>query len=86
MEQQMTYVILSPVVATISELKKNPMGTLYKAQGEPLAILNHNEPVFYCLTQEKYKELLDIIEDFEINRIIEARKNDPEIDIALHDL
>jgi antitoxin StbD len=82
----MPHVILSNVVANISELKKNPMETVHKAHGEPLAILNHNEPVFYCITQEKYEEMLDIIEDFEISRIVKARENDPEIEVNIYDL
>ena len=82
----MPHVILSNVVANISELKKRPMETIQKAQGEPLAILNHNEPVFYCITQDKYEEMLDIIEDLELSHIIKARENDPEVEISMHDL
>lgn len=30
--------------------------------------------------------MLDIIEDFEISRIVKARENDPEIEVNIYDL
>ena len=47
----MSYEILSNMVTSISELKKNPMAVIKSAQGDALAILNHNKPVdFVYLT------------------------------------
>ncbi|WP_235465762.1 hypothetical protein [Aeromonas australiensis] len=42
----MSYQILSATVASIFELKRNPMGTLKKGHGSAVAILNKNEPAF----------------------------------------
>jgi antitoxin StbD len=41
--------ILSATAASITELKRNPMGTLKKGNGSAVAILDRNEPAFYCV-------------------------------------
>lgn len=43
----MSYQILSATVASISELKRDPLGTLKKGHGSAVAILKRNEPAFY---------------------------------------
>ena len=46
----MAIVILADTTASVSELKKNPMlRTVAADEGFPVAILNRNEPVFYCV-------------------------------------
>ena len=45
----MTNQIFSTTKATITELKRNPMGTLKKGNGSAVAILDRNEPAFYCV-------------------------------------
>ena len=39
--------IHSATTASVSELKKNPMGTVAAGEGFPVVILNRNEPAFY---------------------------------------
>lgn len=48
----MSYLILSDTVASITELKRNPMGTLKRGKGSAVAIFNRNVPVFYCVPPE----------------------------------
>ena len=45
----MPNIILSDTSASISELKKNPMATVSAGDGFPVAILNRNQPAFYCI-------------------------------------
>ena len=45
----MAHQILSETAASISELKRDPMGTVAAGEGFPVAILNRNEPAFYCV-------------------------------------
>ncbi|MEY2633170.1 MAG: hypothetical protein RIR00_1824, partial [Pseudomonadota bacterium] len=49
--------ILSDTSASVSTLKKNPMGTVAAGEGFPVAILNRNEPVFYCVPAKAYEAL-----------------------------
>jgi len=82
----MANTILAETTASISELKKNPMGTVAAGEGFPVAILNHNEPAFYCVPAKAYEALMDRLEDIELNAIAEARKDQPEIAVTLDEL
>ena len=54
--------------------------------GGAVAILNRNEPAFYCVPAEEYEAMLNLIEDAELNAIADARMNSPEIAVSLDDL
>lgn len=43
----MAFQILTTTAASITELKRDPMGTFNAGDGAPVAILNRNEPAFY---------------------------------------
>lgn len=79
----MAHLVLARVAASVSELKRNPMGTLAAGEGEPVAILNRNEPAFYCVPAEFYEALMEKLEDLELNAIADARIDQKEIAVAL---
>ena len=72
----MSHVILAETTASVSELKKNPMGTVASGEGFPVAILNRNEPAFYCVPASAWEALMDRLEDLELNVLADARLND----------
>lgn len=78
--------IRAGVTASISELKRNPLGTLAKGRGAAVAILNRNHPVFYCIPAEEYEAMLDRLEDAELNALAEARGEQAEIAVTLDEL
>ena len=82
----MTHQILSETAASISELKRNPMGTVAAGDGFPVAILNRNEPAFYCVPAGAYEALIDRLEDMELNAIADARAGEPVIKVTLDEL
>lgn len=82
----MTNLILAETTASISELKKDPMGTVAAGDGAPVAILNRNAPAFYCVPAAAYEAMLDLIEDIELNAIADARKDMPEVAVTLDEL
>lgn len=82
----MANVILAETTASVSELKKNPMGTVAAGEGFPVAILNHNEPAFYCIPAKAYEALLDKLEDIELNVIADSRKDQAEIAVNIDEL
>ncbi len=69
----MPHTVLAEVTASVSELKRNPMGTVAAGDGFPVAILNHNEPAFYCVPAKAFEALLERLEDFELNAIADSR-------------
>ena len=82
----MANMILAETTASVSELKKNPMGTVAAGEGFPVAILNRNETAFYCVPAKAYEAMMDKLEDVELNAIADARKDQAEIDVKLDDL
>jgi antitoxin StbD len=80
-----THPILADVSAGISELKKNPMAVVAQGDGAPVAILNRNEPVFYAVPAKAFEALMDKLEDLELAAIVEARKDQPEIEVNIDD-
>lgn len=78
--------ILAETAASIAELKKDPVGTVAAGDGFPVAILDHNEPAFYCIPAKAYEALMDKLEDVELATIVEARTNQPEIEMDWDDL
>lgn len=82
----MTARILTDVVASITELKANPMKVATEAHGEAVAILNRNEPVFYCVPAKAYEMLMDKLEDMELLAIAKARESEENLSVNLDDL
>lgn len=82
----MTHLILAETSASVSELKKNPMGTVAAGDGFPVAILNRNEPAFYCVPAKAYEALMDRLEDLELNAIADARAGQSIVKVKLDDL
>ncbi|EIC22344.1 type II toxin-antitoxin system Phd/YefM family antitoxin [Thiorhodovibrio frisius] len=82
----MSHLVLSRVAASISELKRNPMEILAAGEGEPVAILNRNEPAFYCVPADVFEALLEKLEDLELNATADARASQKEIVISLDEL
>ena len=82
----MSFHILTKTAASITDLKRNPMGTVNAGEGEAVAILNRNEPAFYCVPPAVYAYLLELVEDAELNRIADEREDGKRIKVSLNDL
>lgn len=82
----MAHQILSETAASISELKRNPMGTVAAGEGFPVAILNRNEPAFYCIPARAFESMMDRLEDLELNAIADARAGQKRVKVKLDDL
>ncbi|EGH2826230.1 antitoxin [Salmonella enterica subsp. enterica serovar Adjame] len=79
----MPHIILSDTTASVSELKKNPMATVSAGDGFPVAILNRNQPAFYCVPAELYEKMLDALDDQELIKLVAERSNQPLLDVDL---
>lgn len=82
----MPHQIFAVTTASVSELKKNPMGTVAAGDGFPVAILNRNEPAFYCVPAKAYEAMLDRLDDLELNAIADAREGQVIHKVTLDDL
>lgn len=84
----MANLILADTAASVSELKKNPMGTVAAGEGFAVAILNRNEPAFYCVPAKTWEALMEKLEDLELNALANARLSDGQaiVKVALDEL
>jgi antitoxin StbD len=80
--------VLADCSASISELKKNPSALLNEADGSTIAILNHNKPAAYLVPAETYEQLMDLLDDYELSKIVESRRHEigDAIEVKLDDL
>lgn len=79
----MPHIILSDTIASVSELKKNPMATVSAGDSYPVAILNRNQPAFYCVPAELYEQMLDALDDQELVKLVQERSRQALLDVDL---
>lgn len=82
----MTYPMLAETVASISELKANPMKVVANGDGMPVAVLNRNQPAFYCVPAVAYQAMMELIDDMALLKIVKERQNEESIAVSLDDL
>lgn len=80
--------VLADCSASISELKKNPTALLNEADGSAIAILNHNKPAAYLVPAETYEFLMDMLDDYELAKLVESRRNElsQAVEVNIDDL
>lgn len=80
--------VLADFSVSISELKKNPSSLLSQASGSAIAVLNHNKPAAYLIPADTYEAMMDMIEDYELAKLVEARLEDKAqaVSVSLDDL
>jgi antitoxin StbD len=71
--------ILSQLTASVIELKKQPMETVRRGGGQTIAILNRNEPVFYCVPRARYAAMMEALEGADLVRLVREREGEEEI-------
>jgi len=74
------------MVTSISELKANPMKVVASGEGMPIAVLNRNEPAFYCVPARAYEAMMDLIEDKELLEIVSSRVDEESVKVEIDDL
>lgn len=82
----MTSLVLTDMTASVTELKRDPMGIVAAGLGAPVAILNRNTAAFYCVPAKAYEAMLERLEDMDLNALADARAGEPLIKVALDDL
>ena len=78
--------VLSDFTASVTELKRNPMGTAASGDGATVAILNRNALAFYCVPAGEYHAMVDRLDDLELNALAEVRRDGPFVEVGLAEL
>ncbi|ATP43586.1 MULTISPECIES: type II toxin-antitoxin system Phd/YefM family antitoxin [unclassified Pseudomonas] len=82
----MTYPVLADLAASITDLKKDPMGTIREAAGETVVILNRNEPAFYAVPPERYEAMMELIDDMQLAELVRQRRGEPTVKVDIDEL
>jgi antitoxin StbD len=82
----MIHQILADAGVSISDLKKNPSAVIAAANGFPVAVLNRNTPAAYLVPAKAWEEIMDILEDIELAKIVREREGEKAIRVKLEDL
>ena len=78
--------LLADYGVSISELKKNPSAVIAQAEGAPIAILNRNTPAAYLIPADAWEDILDLLDDIELGRIVRERQGEVAYNVRLEDL
>ena len=71
--------LYTTLTMSVTDLKRNPM--VVAESNEPIAVLNRNTPVFYCVPADTYHQMVDALENAQDSQTIEARKDSKRIRI-----
>lgn len=82
----MTYAVLANVAASVTDLKKDPMGTIREGNGETVVILNRNEPAFYAVPPARYAAMLALIDELRLAQTVRERRGGPTVRVDIDDL
>ncbi|MEE9102486.1 MULTISPECIES: type II toxin-antitoxin system Phd/YefM family antitoxin [Pseudomonas] len=82
----MAHSVLADVAASITELKKDPMGTIEAGRGKTVVILNRNAPAFYAVPPDVYERMLEALDDAHLARLVKERSDEPSREISLDEL
>ncbi|MCP4122923.1 MAG: type II toxin-antitoxin system prevent-host-death family antitoxin [Bacteroidetes bacterium] len=84
----MPHTILADIGGSITELKRNPSKFVEAGHGDPVAVLNHNIPEFYCVPASLFEAMMDELEDVELAALAKERlaQQDQAISVSLDEL
>ncbi|MFJ9991240.1 type II toxin-antitoxin system Phd/YefM family antitoxin [Pseudomonas putida] len=82
----MTFAVLADRAASVTDLKKDPMGTIREANGETVVILNRNEPAFYAVPPERYEAMMEMIDDLHLAELVRERCGEPTVRVDIDEL
>lgn len=74
------------IAVSVSDLKKSPTAIMDQAQGEAVAVLNHNRVMAYMVPADVYEAMMERLDDLALVDVIKARADEAPISVGLDDL
>jgi antitoxin StbD len=78
--------IEAAMVVSVSDLKRNPTAVISDAQGEPVAVLNHNRVMAYMVPARTYEAMMERLDDLDLIEIIKSRVDEVGVPVTVDDL
>ena len=74
------------MVISVSDLKRNPSAAFDEADGQAVAVLNHNRVMGYIVPATLYENIIERLDDLELARVVRERADELVIEVSLDDL
>ncbi|MCS6622720.1 type II toxin-antitoxin system Phd/YefM family antitoxin [Roseibacterium beibuensis] len=78
--------IAAPIAVSVSDLKKSPSAVMEGAEGEAVAVLNHNRVMAYMVPAASYETMLERLDDLALIDTIRSRADEMPVRVSLADL
>lgn len=74
------------MAVSVSDLKKSPSGVMDRADGEAVAVLNHNRVMAYMVPAVAYEAMLERLDDLALVESVRERAHEAPARISLGEL
>jgi antitoxin StbD len=78
--------IRTRATVSITDLRRNPGAVIEEANGEAVAVLNHNKAAAYLLPADMYEDILDVLDDKQLADIVRKRRQSKTVKVKLDEL
>ena len=76
----------APIAVSVSDLKKSPTAIMARAEGEAVAVLNHNRVMAYMVPAEAYEAMMERLDDLALAEIVRERAHEEPVRVSLDEL
>lgn len=74
------------VAVSVSDLKKSPTGIMARADGDAVAVLNHNRVMAYMVPADAYEAMMEQLDDLNLAEAVRARAHEKPVRVMLDEL
>lgn len=78
--------LVTQMAVSVSDLKKSPGAVMDGADGEAVAILNHNKVMAYMVPARAYEAMIERLDDLALIDVIRDRADEKPVRVSLDDL
>ena len=71
------------IAVSVSDLKKSPSAVMDEANGEAVAVLNHNRIMAYMVPADVYEKMLEKLDDIRLTEIIRKRADEKGLSVDI---
>ena len=74
------------MAVSVSDLKKNPTAIMAQADGQAVAVLNHNKVMAYMVPADAYEAMVERLDDLALAEIARTRSDEAPVRVTLSEL
>ncbi|WP_234905780.1 type II toxin-antitoxin system Phd/YefM family antitoxin [Affinirhizobium pseudoryzae] len=74
------------IAVSVSDLKKNPTAIVEGANGQAVAVLNHNRVMAYMVPASTYEAIIDALDEQALVDLVQKRAGERGIPVSLNNL